>query len=97
MDLPQALIIHRDTIEFFMKINILFYYLKKKYYILTIAKNLIFSERLLLIQNSIRKVRGVGTVRSKDRTLNIKCSIRNTCFFGYVSSVIYTNSPTSGG
>lgn len=64
---------------------------------LTIAKNCTFSERLLLIQYSIKKARGVGTVRSNDSTLKIKCSILKTCFFVYVSSVMYTNSPTSGG
>lgn len=63
----------------------------------TIAKNLTFSERLLPIQYSVRKVSGVGTVKSNDKTLKIKCSMRSTCFFVYVSSVMYTNSPTSGG
>ena len=70
---------------------------KKEIRLLTMAKNFIFSERLLLIQYSIRNMSGVGTVRSKDKTLKIKCSMRSTCFLVYVSSVIYTNSPTSGG
>jgi len=64
---------------------------------LTIAKNLILSDKLLLIQYSIRNVTCVGTVKSNDKTLNIKFSIFITCVFEYVSSVIYTNSPTSGG
>lgn len=63
---------------------------------LTIAKNLILSDKLLLIQYTMRNVRGVGTLKSKAKTLSIKFSIRNTCFFEYVSSVINTNSPTSG-
>lgn len=63
----------------------------------TIAKYLTLSDKLLLMQYSIRNVRCVGTVKSNDRTLSNRFSIFITCVFEYVSSVIYTNSPTSGG
>jgi hypothetical protein len=61
------------------------------------ARNIVVSERSLETEKLVMKLSVVGTERSNARTLRIRCSIRSTCFFVYVSSVMYTNSPTSGG
>jgi len=68
-----------------------------KLFILTIARNIVVSGRSVEAEKLVMKLSVVGTDRSNASTLRIRCSIRNTCFFVYVSSVMYTNSPTSGG
>jgi hypothetical protein len=64
---------------------------------LTMARYIVVSGRLLEDVKLVMKHSIVGTDRSNARTFRIRCSIRNTCLFVYVSSVMYTNSPTSGG
>jgi hypothetical protein len=61
------------------------------------ARNIVVSGRSAEAEKLVMKLNVVGTERSNASTLRIRCSIRNTCFFVYVSSVMYTNSPTSGG